>query len=171
MQKIIPFDNFSSLQYIFGAQDANLKFIEKQFGVSIALNPKGIVIKGEKEGIKSALEMINRMMNLAKEGFSFDKEELSRYLNSKPLDKKGSLSDNNTEEENKKGIKVPSARKRLVFPKTPGQTSYIRAMNEYDIVFSIGPAGTGKTYLAMAMAVNFLMEKKVRRIILTRPAI
>ncbi|UCG35050.1 MAG: PhoH family protein [Candidatus Omnitrophota bacterium] len=161
MEKRIAIEDLPSLKDIFGVEDKNLRLIEKEFEVTVALKPDGILVKGVKENVENALGFMKRIVSLGKEGMVFNREELSRYLNSK----------GKTKEEGKYGIRVFSARKRFVFPKTKGQEEYITAMRDHDIVFSVGPAGTGKTYLTMAMAVNYLVEKKVRRIILTRPAI
>lgn len=172
MQKLIAVDDSAALSYIFGVEDANLKFLEKELNLSIIMTAGGILLKGHKEGIDKAIYIIRKMVELGKEGFVLSQEELSQYLNSHILNKKTpNLNEETKKEEEKLGIRVPSARKKFVFPKTNGQREYLEAMRNYDIVFATGPAGTGKTYLAMAMAVNFLMEKRVRRIILARPAI
>lgn len=162
MEKKIAVDDLSSLKHIFGVEDKNLRLLEKEFKVSISLKPDGLVVKGAKENVERAEGFMKKIVSLGKEGVVFNREELSQYLNSNSKSKK---------EDEKYGIKVASARKRFVLPKTKGQQEHIAAMRDHDIVFSIGPAGTGKTYLTMAMAVNHLIERKVRRIILTRPAI
>ncbi len=170
MQKIIAVEDSAYLNYIVGVADSNLKFLEEELKVRIAISPRGILIKGAKDPIEKASRIIGKMLGLAKEGVILAEEELKQYLNSHILDKK-EVESGSEKKGYPLGIKVPSARKKQVFPKTSGQSAYIEAMQNYDIVFSTGPAGTGKTYLAMAVAVNFLMEKKVRRIILARPAI
>lgn len=156
MQKLIGITDNIYLREIFGREDKNVKFLEKEFGIKISLKPQGLLLKGKREDIEEAANFIKKILELGKEGLSFNQEDLRGYINS---------------ERYGEGIKVCSARKKYILPKTRGQREYIEAMKNYDIVFSIGPAGTGKTYLAMAMAVNYLAEKKVRRIILTRPAI
>ena len=170
MQKLISIDDFSALTYIFGAEDKNLKFLEKELRVNITLKPGGILLKGEKAQVEQAEQFINKLLKLTQEGLFFDKQELAEYLNSQILDNQKISHTQEAKKDDRAGIKVPSTRKKLVFPKTKGQSDYIKAMSQFDIVLSTGPAGTGKTYLAMAMAVNHLMNKKVRRIILTRPA-
>ena len=99
-----------------------------------------------------------KLMKLRKEGFSLDQEELNNYLSSYMSGKDSSSTAKESEGGDDLVIKVPLARKKLGAPKTKGQIQYIDAMRGYDIVFSIGPAGTGKTYLAMAG--KFLDEKK-----------
>ncbi len=172
MQKIIAIEDISSLQHIFGVADKNLRFLEKELSVTIAIKPEGILLKGGKERVEAASALLKKITTLGEEGFVFDQEEIGQYLNSYSLSRKSSFPKSKEPAENSKlGIRVPSARKKFVFPKTDGQNKYIEAMRKHDIVFSIGPAGTGKTYLAMAMAINRLINKEVRRIILTRPAI
>jgi phosphate starvation-inducible PhoH-like protein len=157
MEKLLEIKESSLLRDIFGREDNNLKFLEKEFRVKVSSNPRGIIVKGEAKKVEEAISFIEKIVKLREEGLIFERDELKEYLN--------------TTEGKEDGIRVSSAKRRLVFPKTKGQKNYIKAINNYDIVFSIGPAGTGKTYLAMAMAVNLLMTKRVRRIILTRPAI
>ena len=172
MQKSVKIDDFSSLAYVFGVEDKNLKFLEKELDIDIAMNPEGILLKGHKDSIEKAESFIKKIAKLSKEGVVCTQAELRQYLNSHTTKGNNLPVDNSVvDDKGVLGIKVPSARKRLIFPKTEGQKRYIEAIQKYDIVFSTGPAGTGKTYLAMAMAVNYLMEKKVRRIILVRPAI
>ncbi len=156
MQKLIKIDDSSSLTLLLGPQDKNLKSLEKKLAVVLEVVPEGILIKGIKAKAEEAEVVIKKVYDLAKEGIALNQEELQRFF---------------VGNQDGSGINVPSARKRKVFAKTKGQAGYIDSIKNYDIVFSIGPAGTGKTYLAMAMAVNFLMDKKVRRIILTRPAL
>lgn len=160
MEHLIPIDDYSKVREIFGIEDKNLKVLEKRFKVNISLKPEGIIVRGIKSNVSEAGQFITKMMSLGREGLVLNKDELHTYVNSTPQGGNQAY-----------GIRIPSARKKFVLPQTQGQIEYSQAMRSYDIVFSIGPAGTGKTYLAMAMAVNFLMEKRVRRIILTRPAI
>ncbi|MFH1519148.1 MAG: PhoH family protein [Candidatus Omnitrophota bacterium] len=172
MQKIIVINDLSSLQCIFGVADENLKFLEKELSVAIAIKPKGIQLKGSKDKVNTASSLLNKIVVLGNEGFVFSQKELSQYLNSHSLNsKRYSLKKEEAISDSKLGIRVPSARKKLVFPKTAGQKEYLEAMRKYDIVFATGPAGTGKTYLAMAMAVNSLMKTEASRIVLTRPAL
>jgi len=171
MQKIINIDDFSCLTYICGTADKNLRFLESELNISIKIKPKGILLKGEKQNLAMAVKIIDKMVELGKEGIELNDKELGQYLNSYALDSKKEPVVSKTKRGHRVGISVSLTQKKIVFPKTKGQKDYINAIEKYDIVFSTGPAGTGKTYLAMAMAVNYLLEKKVSRIILTRPAI
>ena len=171
MEKIIKIDDFSSLSYVFGVEDKNIKFLEKELNIVIALKPQGVLLKGSKEKIEKASSLIKKFSDLGKEGFALTQQDLKQYLSSTTSAKDKSHPEGEHHPEFETSIRVPSTRKKLVYPKTDGQIEYINAMREHDIVFSTGPAGTGKTYLAMAMAVNLLMNKNVGRIILARPAI
>ncbi len=171
MEKTIKIDDFSSLTYVFGVEDQNIKFLEKELGIDIILKPEGILLKGKKERVEKGTSLIKKITDLGKEGFSLNQQDLRQYLGSSSSEDKKLYLKEESNPVAHLGIKVPSTRKKIVIPKTEGQIEYINAMREYDIVFSTGPAGTGKTYLAMAMAVNLLMQKHVRRIILARPAI
>ncbi|MCK9614880.1 MAG: PhoH family protein [Candidatus Omnitrophica bacterium] len=169
MEKIINIQDFSHIREVFGIEDRNLKFLEKRFKVTISLKPHGLSIKGPGDKVGIVENFIKKMMELSKQGLVLNGDELKAYAGAKSLEE-GFESGKNLKE-GEVGIRVFSAHKKFVFAKTSGQQEYVKAMREHDIVFSVGPAGTGKTYLAMAMAVNSLMSKKVGRIILTRPAI
>jgi len=169
MQKIVNIGDFSYLTYICGTADKNLRFLESELNVTIDIKSNGILLKGDKANITMATKIIDKMIELGKEGIELNDKELGQYLSSYVLgDEKNSLP-SVSKRSHKMGINVSLARKKIVFPKTKGQKDYINTIEKYDVVFAIGPAGTGKTYLAMA--VNYLLEKKVSRIILTRPAI
>ncbi|MCF7870498.1 MAG: PhoH family protein [Candidatus Omnitrophica bacterium] len=168
MRKAILLEDSASLKSIFGPRDKNLQLLEDELGVSIHPTSRGISVEGRANKVEEALGRINKIVKLAKEGISLTRQDLLKIIypqqsfdSSKTVN--GKIA--------KKGIKVFSGRKPQVYPKTKGQLNYIEAITRHDIVIATGPAGTGKTYLAMAMAVNYLFDKKVRRIILTRPAI
>ncbi len=169
MRKTIPIADSSKLSFVFGPRDANLKLLEKELEVSLDLHSEGISVEGKKDRVEKAASWLNKIIALADEGFNFSQGDLRRHLSKESLPLFSSQAKKNDKSEG--AIKVFAGRKQQVFPKTKGQTEYIKAIKEHDIVIATGPAGTGKTYLAMAMAVNYLLEKKVRRIILTRPAI
>jgi phosphate starvation-inducible protein PhoH and related proteins len=169
MQKKITIDDSTSLSSICGARDANIHFLEKRLDVEIALEESGFTVNGKVDNVDIAIGIIKKMGTLAKEGLELNEDELRRLTETNPTQIKknqfGAKSDNVL------SIRVASSRRKHVFSKTVGQQEYIDSMRKYDIVFSTGPAGTGKTYLAMAMAVECLINKSVRRIILTRPAL
>lgn len=154
MKEFLKIEDYSKISEVTGPYDRNLKIIEKKMGVDIFLQKEGISIKGPKEKTKRAKDVLQRLL--------LDKEFRKDFLEN--------FEENLKDEGSPDRIRIPSKR-RFVIPKTRGQIAYIEAIKKYDVVFSIGPAGTGKTYLSMAMAVNYLTEARVRRIILTRPAI
>ncbi|MCM8774128.1 MAG: PhoH family protein, partial [Candidatus Omnitrophica bacterium] len=147
MEKIIEVSDSGLIREIFGSGDKKKKFIEKEFGVTLGLREQGILVKGEANNLERAVSFLHRLIKLSKEGLVFSGEELSQYSKS--------ISQEVTSSDMFMKIKVNSKRK-FVVPMTEGQKKYISSIEKYDITFSIGPAGTGKTYLAMAMAVNYL---------------
>ncbi len=149
-----------------GAHDANIKTIEKEFKVKLILRGEHLKLSGSATNIKKAAELVEYLLADLRSG----NEEISQtdlaYLISNQKKPKESLH----LEKLATGITLSCAGKQIG-PKTGGQKEYVEAIKNHDIVFGIGPAGTGKTYLAMACAVEALKKQEVRRIILTRPAI
>ncbi len=145
---------------LWGKRDEFLRIMEEEFNIKIIGRDKEVSIQGEKDNVDKVFRVINRLLNSIRRGERLEEEDI-REISSQVRE--------NREEESLQKIEVYSL--RSVRPKNPAQRRYIQAIREKDIVFSIGPAGTGKTYLAMAMAVNFLKEKRVNRVILVRPAV
>ena len=166
MDKIIELKSHREAQGIFGLHDVNSRLIEKEFRVKLTLRGEHLKISGGATNIKKVNELIEYLLNAHRSGQEgLGKLDLSCIIaNFKKPRKTGEL------EIPSFGITSPSGRKHIG-PKTTGQREYVEAIKKYDIVFGIGPAGTGKTYLAMACAVEALKKQEVRRIILTRPAI
>ncbi|MEI6437544.1 MAG: PhoH family protein [Candidatus Omnitrophota bacterium] len=159
------FDNNQHLQQIFGKFDENQKVIEKEFGVHIYRTQEGLRIEGAEDKVNQVGELFNYLMGIVKSGRIVKKRDILYATRVAEQEKEGGL-----KRLNKEKIELP-VKGGLVTPKTKGQIEYLEAIKKYDIVFGIGPAGTGKTYLAMAMAVNALKKGLVRRVILTRPAV
>lgn len=162
MQKIIPIADGSLLTEIFGIQDKKIDILEQTFGVVVDIHSGGLVVKGSTQKVDKAVYFIKDILSLSREGINLTSDELMNRLISPKL----KIADT------KDLVKIKvSSKKKLITPNTLGQESYVKAIKSYDITFAVGPAGTGKTYLAMAMAISSLLEGKTRRIILTRPAI
>jgi phosphate starvation-inducible PhoH-like protein len=149
----------------FSGLQRNLRLIEEQFGIVISARGNKIFIKGPEKEAKEAERLIEEIQEISSRGYNLKPEDIMFAL----------LAIKRGEETSIKDLflnHVPvSSKKRFIIPKTETQRQYIEAIRKYDIVFGIGPAGTGKTYLAMAMAINALMKKEVSRIVLARPAV
>ena len=165
MEKILKLENNRNLQMLFGKYDANLKLIEQDLDVRITRDSHGLKITGTEDAVQKAGGLLEYLVSIVDAGREIKKSDIVyslRLANSeKSVDFKVLA---------KEKIEVFS-KNSVITPKTKGQIEYIEAIKHYDIVFGMGPAGTGKTYLAMAMAVNALQKGLVRRIILTRPAV
>ncbi len=143
-----------------GVNDANLSELSRQTGARIALRGDVLSVSGAPDSVERAAGIAQRMIDAARQRLALDADDVLRMS----LD--GSREGTNGLER----IVLPGVR-RVIQPRTPGQAEYLRLIAENDIVVGIGPAGTGKTYLAVAAAVDHLMRKRVRRIILARPAV
>jgi phosphate starvation-inducible PhoH-like protein len=150
---------------LYGENNRHLKSIEDAFGVSIYSRGSELSMQGDPIGVKLAYKVILELYALVKAGYPI-------YLNDVEYAIRILSSDDSVE---LKDIFLDtvyiSSKQHTITPKSVAQKEYIDAIRKYDIVFGIGPAGTGKTYLAMAMAVASLMKNEVMRIILTRPAV
>lgn len=169
MEKLIKLNNIAEAQALFGLRDENLFFLEDALGVTITLRAETLKISGEGKLLKEALPFIEHILGDIRQGKAIDKEKIKELISSFKEPKKNHEPEHEPKEE-KLDIGF-SFKGKTIGPKTRSQQEYIRAIKEYDIVFAVGPAGTGKTYLAMAMAVEALRKGYVRRIILTRPAL
>ena len=150
-----------SLPALFGAHDQHLRTIREKLGVSISMRDSEIRIEGEEGGVAQATEVLTELNKLVQRHGSFDPEEVSRLLSKV----RGEPSVPNSPE---LGVQVGG---RKLAPRTDGQARYVRAIHENELVFCIGPAGCGKTYLAVASAVSALRQGEVQRIVLVRPAV
>ncbi len=163
-EKTFPLENLRYLKLIFGPQDIYVKMIEEALKVKISLKSDYLLIKGSsQENIKKTINVLKEMYFFAEKNLPIKKSDVAQFL-------KFSSRDNGFFQELKDYRIEVFSKKKFITPKTKGQLGYVKAIHNYDIVFSLGPAGTGKTYLAMGCAVSFLMKNKVSRIILVRPA-
>ncbi|MDD7307863.1 MAG: PhoH family protein [Eubacteriales bacterium] len=148
---------------LFGNLDCNLKLIEEHLGVVIIQRDNMLTIKGDK--LETAEKVINELMTLIEKGEKLDTQKVTYIID---LCKQGiSYAESHMD----KDIVCYTHMGKPLKPKTLGQKYYIKSMRNKDVVFGIGPAGTGKTYLAVAMAVNAFKKKDVQKIILARPAV
>src|SRR6266849_6282159 len=158
----IPEEGAESL---FGTYDENLKQLETQFGVRIRTTGKELIVEGEPPDVARAEKVLDQLAGLMRGGYRLAKGDVKTATQLVSQDDTVELSDYFLRSATK------AAGKRQVVPKSVTQKRYLDAIEQYDIVIGIGPAGTGKTYLAMAQAVSFLLAKRVSRIILARPAV
>ncbi len=157
--------NDQEAQAIFGKHDQHLRRIEQALGVSVVLRGTEAKISGPSDAVAKASKLFDDLAVVIRNGAPLHKDDVDYALRAAKDSRLIQLCEIYQER-----IEVPS-RRRFIIPRTPGQKAYVEAMRNHDIVFGIGPAGTGKTYLAMAMAVETLTKGDVSRIILTRPAV
>jgi phosphate starvation-inducible protein PhoH and related proteins len=165
MTKTFKLYNDEEARLLFGKHDEHLKLIEQEYGISIVARGENLSIDGEDTKVEKAAGVFSQLLALLRSGKGVRRQEVSYFIRA--------LSEDPGLELNalyKDKIDVPS-KKVFITPKTKGQKEYVEAIGDYDITIATGPAGTGKTYLAMAMAVSALMKNQVTRIILTRPAV
>ena len=162
-ERTVEADN-NAISGIFGEFDSNIAKIEKEMSVKIVNRNEGIKIVVEEAEVAKAERIVKTMVSLIEKGESISDQNLNYMINStnKELDEVGNIYDD---------CICLTINGRPVKPKTLGQKKYIDMIRNNTIVFGIGPAGTGKTYLAMAMAITAFKNNEVNRIIMTRPAI
>jgi len=147
-----------------GVLDKNLRKLEKRLGITLSVRGDSLLIDGNQERVKFAKYYFNKIKELDEKGYALKEEDYHIALDL--------LEEGQTQRlEEFFPAEDLSLSRKSVTPKSLNQQEYIQAIKSYDLVFGIGPAGTGKTYLAMAMALSFLQNKIVNRIILTRPAV
>jgi Phosphate starvation-inducible protein PhoH, predicted ATPase len=153
------------LETLFGVHDQNIKYLESVLDVRIDARGQDVSIDGDPVDVETVQRILQDFSDLFKEGKHFTDKELREAFAQIAEDRAFSLRDYFTK------ARFNPAGKKQVAPKSVNQRKYIQAIQEKDVVFGIGVAGTGKTYLAVAMAVQALMQKQVNRIVLARPAV
>jgi phosphate starvation-inducible PhoH-like protein len=146
-----------------GVGDANLLELQRSLGVRVGFRGDTLTIGGTVEQLERATPVVQGMIDLARMGETVTPEDVQRLASDGALPELVATGSDGR-------IVLPGMR-RAIMPKTPGQRDYLNTIHKHDIVIGIGPAGTGKTYLAVAKAVEALARKKVKRIILARPAV
>ncbi len=165
MTKDITIPQHNLLTELVGPEDRHIKLISKNFNIKIFTKGNKLFLEGEKTEIEKIENLINSIIEAIKAGYTITGYDLMYGINQT---KKGEIV--NYSDIFKNAIKV-SLKGKMIIPRTYGQAYYIKEIEKNDIVFAIGPAGTGKTYLAMAMAINYLINERVKKIILTRPVV
>ena len=156
---------FRGVESLFGTRDENIRLIEIGLGVHTQLVDSSLEIEGEAAGVSRAENILEDYNALVREGHVFNNGDLNSYLRVVTVDPEVSL------RALVQSGKQRNFGKKALAPKTVNQRRYLEAIERNDLVFGVGPAGTGKTYLAVAMAISALINKQVARIILTRPAV
>ncbi len=159
---VFSLSDIAQAQTISGKGDENLRWLEAQYGIKVI--PRGIdlILSGDVEGVEKVRQILENVAGLKRDITAHDFHYASTLIDA---GSGASLKEINSE------VVVTTARGRQIYPRTEGQKHYVQAINNNVIVFGIGPAGTGKTYLAMAAAVAALKRKEISRLILTRPAV
>lgn len=150
---------------LFGTNDRNLKTIEELSRTRLIVRGGDLRIQGTPVDVQRAMTLVNHLIEMIQTGSGFDTGDVARYYSEIESSGDGSL------ERLEDGKIVVRGTQKIIRPRTHGQDRYLQAISDNDIVVAIGPAGTGKTYLAVAMAIDALYRKAVRRIILARPAV
>ena len=161
----LDFDDNALALTLYGEQGGNLKLIEDALRVNIGARGNRLNISGDEDAVALAGMICRQLYELLEHGYPLNSADVEQAITILSEDDAASLSDIFLDR-----LSVKSGRK-LITPKTMGQKLYVDAIRNNDIVFGIGPAGTGKTYLAMAMAVHAFLHEQVNRIVLVRPAV
>jgi phosphate starvation-inducible PhoH-like protein len=151
---------------LFGVRDENLRRIEEAFAVRLTARGEEVRIHGEPVSVATVRHLIEELGRLVERGFRPSPKDVETAVRVIAESPEASLQEFFLDEAG-----AAKATAKLVAPRSLNQKQYLEAMREQDLVFAIGPAGTGKTYLAVAVAATFLLEKRVRRLVLTRPAV
>ncbi|MEY2555060.1 MAG: phosphate starvation-inducible protein PhoH [Verrucomicrobiota bacterium] len=163
--RTLHFENARLLQSLYANDLKLLKSMEDSLGVKVTTREGWVKLEGEPEKIDKAQQVFNQLEEAQKQGVPIQKHEFQYALNSVSEAREDNLTDAVSRKI------MTSSRKPPIVARSAGQRNYVEAIDKHDIVFGIGPAGTGKTYLAVAMAVSALKKDQVSRIILTRPAV
>jgi phosphate starvation-inducible PhoH-like protein len=149
-----------------GVNDCNVQELVRLFGIRVVLRGDHLILSGELGAVERSVPVVQHMIELARLRAPFDTPDIARFTEG--VDALGSEGIIHPQDDNR--IALPGSR-RVIVPKSGGQRSYMASIFKNDVVIGIGPAGTGKTYLGVACAVDALYKKRVRRIILARPAV
>ncbi len=164
-EQIINVDRMEQAVSLFGSFDENIKMIENEFSVGVVSRGSELKVTGEAENVSKASKAIAGLLTLINKGETLTEQNV-RYV----MSLVGEGNEDKLESMSSDCVCI-SSKGKPIKPKTLGQKRYVQAIRDNTIVFGVGPAGTGKTYLAVAMAVTAFRQKQINRIILTRPAV
>ena len=163
---VISFELFNNqlIQKLVGPSDTNLRLIEKTLNVEIGSFGNQITISGSKNAIEQAKTSIDVLYHKVSKGIEINEQEVKAAMR---------MTNNGQDKDTAKNLSdiVLKTKKRHIYPRSANQAEYIQTMMDNELVFGLGPAGTGKTYLAVALAVSMMLEGKIDKIILSRPAV
>jgi phosphate starvation-inducible PhoH-like protein len=161
----LTLDDNALLPVVFGPRNANLERLEGNLGVSLATLGNAVTIEGPERAVTAARAVLEGLYEQAADGVDLGWAEVDAAVRMLPGDPAAVVGTQGVED------LTVRTRKRHIVPRTPTQADYIRAMRDHELVFGLGPAGTGKTYMAVAMAVAMKLQGRIDRIILSRPAV
>lgn len=161
----MSFENNQLAQSLFGEHNQNIRLVEQRLGLRISTKGNTLQIRGDEHDVRLARRLFSELYGLLKKGYPLYDNDIDFAIRFLKENQEAGL-----QEVFLDAVYVTS-QKRVITPKTQNQKDYIEAIRNFDIVFGIGPAGTGKTYLAMSMAISALMKNEVIRIVLARPAV
>lgn len=166
----IEFHDNDLVPLLFGEHNAHLGYLEKKLGIHIADRGNHVTLSGQDESVRAAEEILRSLWKKLEKKQDVGRAEIDaalRFMHSKPEqprnNEKGARMDENGP--------VVRTRKKTIVPRSPNQAAYMRSILDNEMIFGLGPAGTGKTYLAVAVGVSMFLENKVERLIFCRPAV
>ncbi len=159
----VGFDDFDSLRELCGERDQNLRWLESRLGISVVARGNTLHLSGDDVDVEVARDVLDQLAEQVRDGLTVDSNLLRRMV-----DQRSGISFSQNKSSRTQRVAGPSQESMA---RTRGQRAYIRAIAKNDVVFGVGPAGTGKTFLAVACALAALQRHDVRRIVLTRPAV
>ncbi len=167
----IEFHDKKLVPLLFGEHNAHITYLEKQLNILIADRGSQLILQGNPKNIKLADQVLHSLWEQLQKGRSIDFPEIDaalRFASSSAISERRRKKMSSTQSDSEIVIKT---KHKSISPRTPNQAKYIKSIMDHEMVFGIGPAGTGKTYLAVAMAVSMFLQGEVERLIFTRPAV
>lgn len=174
-QETLEFDDQKKVPLLFGAHNQNLQHLESILGITIADRGTNLTLSGDKEDIRMATAILNSLWSRLDKYHEIGTAEIDaslRFFEDKESgrNKKDSSADKGAGRKNASDI-VIKTRKKTIVPRSPNQSKYVQAIYDHELVFGLGPSGTGKTYLSVAVGISLYLEGKIERLIFCRPAV